>query len=192
MKEGALMNGWTMWFTGLPAVGKTTLAHAVRGELRMLGVAAVVLDSDEVRSKLIPAPTYSDTERDEFYEALVQLAALLNGFGVNVLIAATAPRRSYRDLARHLLPRFAEIWVRCPLSVCQSRDPKHLYHDAEKGLITSLPGVQTPYEVPFAPEVIIDSDHLSVDESVAIILEVLAPLVLPAPQNHHSLNMVIG
>lgn len=171
------MNGWTVWFTGVPAGGKTTLAHAVRQELQKHGVSAVVVDSDEVRSKLIPIPTYSDAERDEFYTALVQMAALLNGFGVNVLLAATAPRRVYRDVARQTLPRFAEVWVRCPLSVCQVRDPKGLYHRAERGEITALPGMQTPYELPLAPELIIDSDQCSVDEAVATILDGLAPLV---------------
>lgn len=184
------MNGWTVWFTGLPASGKTTLAHALKRELRTRGVSAVVLDSDEVRSKLIPTPTYSDAERDEFYEALVQMAELLNGFGVNVLIAATAPHRAYRDVARQMLPRFAEIWVRCPLSVCQRRDPKHLYRDAQKGLIASLPGVQTPYEVPFAPEVMIDSDQFSVDEAVGTIVDGLSPLILPCSQKDHATPLV--
>ncbi len=175
------MNGWTLWCTGLPASGKTTIARALWHTLRERGVTAVVLDSDELRQILTPAPTYSDAERDNFYHTLVQLAAMLNRSGVNAIIAATAPRRAYRDDAREILPRFAEIWVRCPLSVCESRDPKQLYRAALAGTITTFPGIQTPFEPPFDPELIVDSDRMSVEDAVGMILATLTPLLVPEP-----------
>jgi adenylylsulfate kinase len=167
------MNGWTLWFTGLPASGKTTLARALWQDLQAQGIHAVLLDSDELRAVLTPHPTYSPAERDDFYRTVVQLARLINDFGVNVLVAATAPRRAYRDVARHTLPRFAEIWVRCPIEVCQQRDPKHLYQRAQTGAIDMLPGIQIPYEYPIAPDLILDSDELPVTEAVSRLIELL-------------------
>jgi adenylylsulfate kinase len=167
------MNGWTLWLTGLPASGKTTIARALWQELQAQGIRAVLLDSDELRPVLTPHPTYSPAERDAFYRTVVQLAALINEFEVNVLIAATAPRRIYRDHARNTLPRFAEIWVHCPIEICQQRDPKHLYQLAQAGAIDTLPGVQTPYEAPIAPDLILNSDELSVTEAVSCLLELL-------------------
>lgn len=163
------MNGWTLWFTGLPASGKSTLARALREQLQGCGIPSVLLDSDEVRPLLIPHPTYSEAERDEFYHTLVQIAGVLNGFALNVLIAATAPRRLYREWARETLPRFGEIWVRAPLTLCQARDPKQLYARAATGAIATLPGIGTPYEAPLVPELIIESDHTPIPQAIALI-----------------------
>jgi adenylyl-sulfate kinase len=171
------MNAWTVWLTGLPASGKSTLARALRARLRERGENAVILDSDEVRAVLTPRPTYTPAERDRFYTALVGLAALLNRYGTNVIIAATAPRQGYRDLARTLLAPFAEIWVRCPLETCRARDPKGLYARAAIGEVDSLPGAGAPYEEPEAAEVIIDSDRNSIQDSISFLLERLPWLV---------------
>jgi adenylylsulfate kinase len=166
----ASSEGWALWLTGLPAAGKTALARALWRRLVDLGVAVVVLDSDEVRPILTPTPTYSAGERDRFYHGLVDLAALLARYGVNVLIAATGNRRAYRQAARDQLARFAEVWVRCPLAVCQARDPKGLYARAAGGAIRGLPGIDAPYEPPGHPEVVVDTDRHSVDEAVDQIL----------------------
>jgi adenylylsulfate kinase len=95
---------------------------------------------------------YAPAERDWFYNRLVELAVWLVRAGEHVLIAATASRRNYRDVARTQLgPRFAEVWVRCPVEVCRVRDPKGLYGRAAAGMIHGLPGVDVPYEAPEAP-----------------------------------------
>src|SRR5689334_9874686 len=110
--------GWTIWLTGMPGSGKTMLAQAIRQGLCQQGVAAVLLDSDELRRLVTPDATYAPAERDWFYNRLVELAAWLADAGDNVIIAATGNRRAYRAAARaRLAPDFAEVWVRCPIDV---------------------------------------------------------------------------
>ena len=163
--------GWTIWLTGLPGAGKTTLARAVQERLWRSGIMAVVLDSDAVRPVLAPEAGYGAAARDRFYGQLVALARLLNQEGANVLVAATAHRRVYRDAARMALaPRFVEVWVRCALKVCRERDPKGLYARAAAGDISDLPGLHVPYEPPDAAEVVVDSDREPVEAAVERIL----------------------
>jgi adenylylsulfate kinase len=159
----ASADSWTIWMTGLPGAGKTTLARAQQQRLRSNGVAAVVLDSDALRPVLAPAAGYSAAARDQFYRQIVTLAGLLNQEGANVIIAATAHRRAYRAAARAALAPFAEVWVRCPRDVCAERDPKGLYAQAAAGAISNLPGMDIPYEPPQAPEAIIDTDQTTVE-----------------------------
>lgn len=162
--------GWAVWLTGLPASGKTSLARALRDDLNARGIQVVILDSDEVRRVLTPDPTYTREERNRFYAGIVDLAELITGYGVNVIIAATASRRAYRDAARACLSPFAEVWVRCPIEICRERDPKALYARADAGEITTLPGVGVPYEEPTEPEAIIDSTRLTPEEGAAEII----------------------
>ncbi len=162
--------GWTLWLTGLPASGKTTLARALRRRLAALGIDVVVLDSDEIRPILTPNPTYTDEERDRFYAGLVDLADVLTRHGVNVIIAATGSWRIYRRAARERLSPFAVVWVRCPIAVCRARDPKGLYARSDAGAIDKLPGVGTPYEPPQEPAVIVDTDRLTLEESADRVL----------------------
>lgn len=162
--------GWALWLTGLPAAGKTTIARALQERLGRAGVAAALLDSDELRPILAPAAAYGEAGRDEFYLRLAQLAGLLTRDGVNVLIAATANRRAYRERARQLIQPFAEVWVRCPPAVCRGRDPKGLYAAAADGAIGGLPGAGADYEEPLAPELTVDSNLLSAAEAVEAIV----------------------
>ncbi len=171
--------GWALWLTGLPASGKTTLARTLRRKLAEQGVECVILDSDEVRRVLTPNPTYSSEERDRFYRGLVDLAWLLTRYGVNVIIAATATWRTYRQAARQILHPFAEVYVRCPLEVCKKRDPKGLYARAEAREITNLPGVGVPYEEPERPAVVVDTDRLSPEEAAERVLAALPMLQRP-------------
>jgi adenylylsulfate kinase len=141
--------GGVVWFTGLPVSGKSTLARRLRE--RMHG-APVLLDSDELRD-VLGATSYARSDRDRFYAALGRLAALLAQQGHVVLVAATAARRSYRDAARELAPRFVEVWVQTPLAACEQRDVKGLYAHARAGDAPDLPGVGVPYEAPESPDV---------------------------------------
>lgn len=147
------MSGAIVWFTGLPSSGKTTLATHVRARLAAAGMHGVLLDGDAVRVAL-GALRYTARDRDAFYRALAELAALVARQGLIALVAATAPRRAHRDAARSLGPPFVEVWVDTPLDECMRRDAKGLYAAARTGEITSLPGLQVPYEVPLAPSVI--------------------------------------
>lgn len=167
-------NGWAIWITGLPASGKTTLARALQARLRAGGVAALVLDSDELRPVLAPAAGYGPADRDGFYAQLAALAALLCREGANVLIAATAQRRAYRDAARSAIPIFAEVWAQCPLDVCRARDPKGLYARAAAGALRDLPGPQAAYEPPPAAEVCVDTSREPAAQAAARIIAALA------------------
>jgi adenylylsulfate kinase len=175
MKTGAAVEpliqpGWALWLTGLPAAGKSTLATALKLELARVGVGAVVLDSDEMRLVLTPNPIYTSEERDDFYERLTWLAELLTRQSVNVIIAATANRRSHRQAARGRLPRFAEVWVRCSLDACRSRDPKGLYAQATMGAIQDFPGIHVAYEPPFTPDYVVDTEQTTPVEAVKALL----------------------
>lgn len=162
--------GFVVWLTGMPASGKTTLARALQTRLAAQGIPAILLDSDHLRGILTPNPTYTPTERDWFYAALGQLAAWLAQEGVNVLIAATANRRAYRDQARQQIPRFAELYVRCSLATCQARDPKGIYARAQAAAQDAVPGLGAIYEPPLFPEATVDTEHLSPDAAAAFAL----------------------
>jgi adenylylsulfate kinase len=162
--------GFAIWLTGLPSSGKTTLASALSLLLSERGISVQILDSDDLRRRLTPHPTYSHEERDWFYDMVIFLTELLTENGGNVLIAATAPHRAYRDEARTRIKRFAEVYVDCPKEECQKRDSKGLWERADRGEITGLPGAGVPYEPPVSPEVHVETENLSVEESVQWIL----------------------
>jgi len=165
--------GLTIWLTGLPASGKTTLAGVLAARLAERSRAVEVLDADALRQILTPRPRYDEEERKWFYGILVYLAGLLSGHGVTVLIAATAHRRAYRELARHTLPRFAEVYVSCPIEDCRRRDRKGLYERARLGLIQTLPGEQEPYEPPEAPSAVANTGLLDPEEAADSVIHQL-------------------
>jgi adenylylsulfate kinase len=157
--------GFAIWLTGLPSSGKTTVAYVLRDLLAERGIAAQVLDSDELRTRLTPHPTYSPRERDWFYAMVAYVAELLTTNGVNCLIAATAARRVYREEARKRITRFAEVYVDCSPEVCQKRDPKGLWQKAQQGEVASLPGMGMPYEPPSSPDVRVDTETHSAQDA---------------------------
>jgi adenylylsulfate kinase len=144
------------------------------------GIKAVSLNLDQIRKVLTPEPKYTDEERAFVYRSLVLMAQLLVEQGEkNVIIDATGNRREFRDLARRLLPEFAEIYVKCPLEMCKAREAsrrgqpvqKDLYQSAAQGKLRGgLPGISAPYEEPENPEVLIQSDLLSPQESAKMIM----------------------
>ena len=164
---------FAVWLTGLPASGKSTIARELRPRLEALGLTVEVLESDAVRRILTPAATYSRDERDLFYRALAFTGERLVAYGVTVLFDATANRRAYRDVARSMIPRFAEVAVECPLAVCMQRDRKGTYRKGELGETRSVPGLQEPYESPLVPELRIDTVTRTTEESVGLILDMV-------------------
>lgn len=152
---------FAIWVTGLPASGKSTLTAALKAQLTELGIDVAVLESDTLRHVLTPHPRYDEAERDLFYQQMVYIGKLLVGHGVPVIFDATANLRVYRDRARGEIPRFLEIHVDVPVSVCVERDPKGIYRQAHEGGSSTVPGVQALYEPPVNPDLIIHGDRES-------------------------------
>lgn len=151
--------GFAVWITGLPASGKSTIAAALSRELSNRGIDVVVLESDALRRVLTPHPCYSEEERDVLYGGMAHVGRLLTEHGVPVIFDATANRRAHRDRARQHIPQFVEVYVDCPLDVCIGRDPKGIYQKARQGEATTVPGIQSAYESPENPEVIVRGDQ---------------------------------
>jgi adenylylsulfate kinase len=145
--------GSVVWLTGRPSSGKSTLARRLLEELRARRRPACVLDGDAVREALVPRPGYDDGARDAFYATLANLAALLAGQGLVVIVPATAHRRSYRERARSVAPRFIEVYVDTAPEEAARRDSKGLYAAAESGQVQDLPGADLVYEPPESADV---------------------------------------
>jgi adenylylsulfate kinase len=163
----AISNGWCCWLTGLPGSGKSTLAQKAVYSLRMQDKIVHLLDSDAERVILTPHPTYIESERDMFYRALAWCAWRLTLAGANVLIAATAHKAAYRQLARSLIERFHEIQVACAPETCAERDPKGLYAANP----ATLPGRGVNYEPPDFPDLVLDTDSASADDLAAKLVD---------------------
>jgi adenylylsulfate kinase len=142
--------GAVVWVTGLPSSGKSTFALRLQERLRDLGRPSCILDGDEVRRALVPAPGYTPEARDAFYATLARLAALVAAQGLVVVVPATAHRAAYRAEARALAPRFVEVHVTASAEECRRRDAKGLYAAGTAG----LPGADLAYEPPEAPDVV--------------------------------------
>ncbi|MDB4957940.1 MAG: adenylylsulfate kinase [Myxococcales bacterium] len=158
------MSGTVVWLTGLPASGKSTLAERIRARLRR---PAIVLDSDEMRLAF-EAESYAAGDRDRFYRLLANVAAVLARQDLVVLVAATAPRRSHREHARAVAPKFVELWVRASVAEAAARDVKGLYARARAGEITLLPGAGVHYEEPSSPEIIAEG---GLDEAAVVAVQ---------------------
>lgn len=167
------MKGAVVWVTGLPSAGKSKLAGRIVSRLRAAGVAAAVLDGDQVRAALDPRPGYDAEGRSRFYGTLAHLAALLARQGLVAVVAATSHRRAFRERARALAPRFVEVFVDVPLEVCAGRDSKGLYAAARRGSVAELPGVGSGYERPVSPDVVAGGgEDLEAPAAVARVLGV--------------------
>lgn len=172
-------DGFVLWLTGLPASGKSMLAQVLHAKLTEQGICTSILDSDMLRVILTPEPDYTPQERNWFYITLTSLAALLAHSGVNVIIAATGNRRTYREAARLRITRFAEVYVVCPLEICQQRDPKGIYAQSRAGEADRVPGIGVPYEPPLLPEVIVDTGQLTPVEAAQVVLTELHTFLIP-------------
>ena len=165
----------TLWFTGLSGSGKSTLARAVEQALLRRRVLAYVLDGDNIRHGLSANLGFSAEDRSENIRRIGEVARLMNDSGVVVLSAFISPYRSDRARVRELLPagQFLEIFVDCPLEVCEGRDVKGLYRQARAGEIREFTGVSAPYEPPLAPELRVATAEAPLEAGVAQVLALL-------------------
>jgi adenylylsulfate kinase len=167
-------NAFAIWVTGLPASGKSTLVASLKTQLADQGVDVAVLESDVLRQVLTVRPHYDEQEREAFYSQMVYIGKLLTQHGVPVIFDATANRRRYRDAAREQIPRFMEVYVECPLDICVARDPKGIYGKARAGETHTVPGLQSAYEPPEKPELVVNGGQEMADTSARRVMMKLA------------------
>ena len=164
---------FAVWITGLPASGKSTLASELARQVRQLGIEITVLESDVLRKVFSTQQGYDEQDREYFYGSLAFIGCVLTEHGISVIFDATANRRSYRDRAREQIPRFIEVFVECPLETCIQRDPKGIYRKAREGDASHVPGIQTSYEPPQNPDIVIHGDRDNPEEAARRIIAVL-------------------
>jgi adenylylsulfate kinase len=164
---------FVIWLTGLSAAGKSTIANALEKELADLGVKTYLLDGDNIRHGLSRDLGFTDKDRRENIRRIGEVSKLFVDAGVVVLTAFISPFRADRDLARELVEKseFIEVYVKCPLDVCEKRDPKGLYAKARSGKVTKLTGIDSPYEEPLKAEIVLETDRTSSTECVNQILK---------------------
>lgn len=166
--------GAVIWFTGLSGSGKSTLAHTVEEQLFQRGCHAYVFDGDNVRHGLCSDLGFSAEDRTENIRRISEMCNLFVDAGVVALTAFISPLHSDREMVRQLMGKdFIEIFVRCPVEVCEQRDVKGLYKKARAGEIKDFTGISAPYEEPEHPDLVVDTDQLSLDESVNKVMQLL-------------------
>ena len=171
----ARRQGLTIWLTGLPGSGKTTSANYLLDSLGREGVSATSLDGDVLRSGISADLGFSAADRDENVRRAGEIALLLAIQGEVVVVSLVSPRRAARDAVRQRHRargvRFVEVHVAAPLSVCEERDPKALYRRAREGTISHMTGVDDPYEPPTAPELVLATGTIGIEETGTQLVE---------------------
>ena len=167
--------GAVLWFTGLSASGKSTLANAVEEKLFEMGHLSYILDGDNIRHGLNKNLGFSPEDREENIRRIGEVSKLFCDAGVITMTAFISPYRADRDKARTLVAqgRFVEIYVKVPIEIAEQRDPKGLYQKARAGEIKEFTGISAPYEEPENAELIIDTGKLNPEESVRTIIDYL-------------------
>jgi adenylylsulfate kinase len=168
--------GLTVWMTGLSGAGKSTIAELLEAELRDRGRAVEVMDGDVVRTHLSKGLGFSKEDRDTNILRIAFVCSLLTRHGVAVISAAISPYEETRQKAREQIGNFVEVYVRCSLEELTRRDVKGLYARALRGEIPHFTGVSDPYEPPSNPDVVVDTQEETVEQSVGKILAKLSEL----------------
>ncbi|MGD9900357.1 MAG: adenylyl-sulfate kinase [Calditrichaceae bacterium] len=167
--------GLVVWFTGLSGSGKSTIAVELERRLIQSGKAVYRLDGDNVRHGLNADLGFSDADRDENIRRIAEVAALFKDAGLITLVSFISPFQKMRDFARERAGKdhFIEVYVKADLKTCAERDPKGLYKKAQNGEVANFTGISSPYEEPQSPDILLDTDLLSVSEAVEMVYEVV-------------------
>ena len=173
--------GFTLWFTGLPCSGKSTLAEIIAPELARRGRTVDILDGDVVRTNLTKGLGFSKEDRDENIRRIGFVCGLITRHGGIAISAAISPYRSVRDEVRSKIENFVEVFVDTPLELCIQRDVKGMYKKAIAGEMKNFTGISDPYEAPLNPEIVIQTQKESEQESAARILGSLERMGLIEP-----------
>ena len=179
-------NSFTLWLTGLPASGKTTLAHLLHEKIENFDkkaespVRAEILDGDVMRTNFNTDLGFGKGDRDENINRLIFLSKILNRNAIISIVSAISPYRKMREKARTELSNFIEVFINCPLEICLQRDPKGNYKKAINNEIKNFTGISDPYEEPLNPEITIETEKNSPVKCCEIILNYL--------KNHSNAN----
>ena len=172
-------NPQLIWFTGLSGSGKSTLAVALEKQLFDQGYKTYLLDGDNIRQGLNKDLTFDEEGRVENIRRIGEVANLMMDAGVIVLSAFISPFNSDRELVRNLVGKenYMEVFVDCPIEICEQRDVKGLYQKAREGQIKNFTGIDSPYETPLHPDLIIKTAEMSLQDSLDLLLEKVLPRI---------------
>lgn len=170
-------NSFVIWFTGLSGSGKSTLANNLEKKLISDGILTYILDGDNIRSGLNKDLDFSETGRVENIRRIGEVSKLMTDAGIVVLTAFISPFKEDRNTVRGLLRNgeFMEVYVKCDLNTCETRDVKGLYSKARDGKIKNFTGIDSPYEEPENPEITVDTSDMNINECIEKIYEYIKP-----------------
>lgn len=181
-------SGLTIWLTGLSASGKSTLAVEVEILLHAQGCRTYILDGDNIRHGLNKNLGFSPGDRSENIRRVGEVSKLFTDCGIITLTAFISPYKADRELVRSLFKKgdFVEVYVNCPISICEERDPKGIYRKAREGKIPFFTGISAPYEIPDNPEIQINTDQMPVDTCARLLKDFLVRkgYISKQPTNH--------
>ena len=165
-----------IWLTGIPGSGKTTISILLKDYLQKKNIPVIILDGDEIRKTVSKDLGFSPPDRKEHNRRVIEIAKLLVKNNFTAIIPLISPYRETRDLARKEIPNFVEVYVKASLDTCIKRDPKGLYQKAKNGEITNLTGLQSPYEEPQNPELVLDTEKSTPQQCLDMITSKLEEL----------------
>jgi adenylylsulfate kinase len=168
--------GFTLWFTGLPCSGKSSIADGVFRLIKDRNLNVERLDGDIIRKNLWRELGFSKEDRNENIRRVVYLAKMLARHGIITITSFISPYQELRDYARQQIGDFVEIYVKCPINICMQRDTRDMYRDALAGKIKNFTGISDPYEEPPNPEILIESDKESLEESIEKVISGITKL----------------
>jgi adenylylsulfate kinase len=174
-----IQQGLVIWFTGLSGAGKSTLAQALERQLYNEGILTQALDGDKIRDGLNNNLGFSPEDRIENIRRVAEVARLFSDCGLIAIAAFISPTEEIRNMAQTIIgkPNFFEVYVSTPIEVCEQRDRKGLYQKARLGIIKDFTGISAPYEVPYQPNLEINTAIYSVEQATQIIFDKVLPLI---------------